>query len=44
MQGGIVLEFGGGEEFQPALGIVGTKYVKIDFDLLIGSFCLSIGL
>ena len=44
MWGGIVLEFSGREEFQPASGVVGTEYSKIGFDLLIGSFCLSISL
>ena len=31
----IVLEFSGGKEFWPASRIVGTKYSKIGFDLLI---------
>ena len=42
--GGIVLEFSGGEEFWPASRVVGAKYPKIGFDLLIGSFCLSVSL
>ena len=44
MRGGIVLEFSGRKEFWPASGIVGTKYLKIGFDFLIGSFGLSVGL
>ena len=39
-----MLEFSGGEEFCPASRVVGTKYPKIGFDLLIGSFGLSISL
>ena len=44
MWGRIMLEFCGRKEFQPALRIVGTKYLKIGFDFLIGSFHLSISL
>ena len=44
MKGSVVLEFGSREEFWPALGVVGTKYPKIGFNLLIGPFCLSVGL
>ena len=39
-----MLEFSGRKEFWPALGVVGTKYLKIGFNFLIGLFCLSIGL
>ena len=44
MWGRIVLEFSSRKEFWPTLRIVGTKYLKIGFDLLIGLFCLSVGL
>ena len=44
MWGGVMLEFSSGKEFQPASGVVGAKDPKIGFDLLIGSFSLSIGL
>ena len=39
-----MLEFSHGEEFQPASRVVGTKYPKIGFNLLIGSFRLSVSL
>ena len=44
MWGRIVLEFSSRKEFWPTSRIVGTKYPKIGFDLLIGSFRLSVGL
>ena len=42
MGNGIMLEFSGGEELGPLMGVVGTKDTKIGFDFLIGSFGLSI--
>ena len=42
--GRVVLKFGGREKIQPAVGVVGAQDTKISFNLLIGSFCLSIGL
>ena len=44
MWGRVVLELSGREEFRPASGVVGTKYSKVGFNLLIGSFSLSVGL
>ena len=40
----VVDEFGRSEELGLFLGIIGTKYPKIGFNLLIGSFSLSISL
>ena len=37
-----MIEFGGGKELSPFLGIVGTKDSKIGLNLLIGSFSLTI--
>ena len=42
MRNGVVLEFGESKELGPLMGIAGTKDTKIGFDLLIGSFGLSI--
>ena len=39
-----MLEFGGGEECGPLMGVIGTKDTKISFNFLINSFGLSIGL
>ena len=39
-----MLEFGGGKEVKPVLGVVGTKDTEIGFNLLVGAFCLSIRL
>ena len=44
MWGRIVLEFGIREEVWPASGVIGTEDLKIGFNFLIGSFCLSVGL
>ena len=44
MGNGVVLEFGGGEERGPLVGVIGTKDTKICFNFLISSFSLSIGL
>ena len=44
MWGGIMLEFGSREEVWPTSGIIGIEYLKIGFDFLVGSFCLSVGL
>ena len=40
----IVLEFSGRKKFWPASRVVGTEYLKIGFDLLVGSFHLPISL
>ena len=37
-----MVKLSGGEEVHPFLRVVGTEDVKICFNLLIGSFCLSI--
>ena len=39
-----MLEFSGGEELGPLMGIIGTKDTKICFEFLISSFGLSISL
>ena len=44
MGNGIVLEFCGSKELGPLVGVIGTKDMEIGFDLLIGSFSLSVGL
>ena len=38
------MKLSGREEIHPFPGVVGTEDVEICFDLLIGSFCLSISL
>ena len=42
MWGRVMLKFGSREEIWPTSGVVGTKDLKVGFNLLIGSFCLSI--
>ena len=44
MWGRVVLEFGGREEVWPTSRVIGTEDSKIGFNLLIGSFCLSVSL
>ena len=44
MWGRVVVEFGRGKELYPFGQVVGTEDAKVGFELLIGSFCLSIGL
>ena len=39
-----MVEFCGGEELRPFSWVIGTEYVEIGFEFLIGSFSLSIGL
>ena len=38
------MEFGGGEELHPFSWVIGAEDVEIGFELLIGSFGLSVGL
>ena len=38
------MKLSGGKKVCPFLGVVGTEDVEIGFDLLIGSFGLSVGL
>ena len=44
MGGRVMLKFSEREEVKPVLGVVGAKDAEIRFNLLIGAFCLSIGL
>ena len=44
MGNGVVLEFGGGKEFGPLVGVFGTEDMEISLYFLIGSFSLSISL
>ena len=44
MRNGVMMKLSGGEEVHPFLGVIGTEDMKICFDLLIGSFGLSISL
>ena len=39
-----MMKLSGGKEVRPFLRVVGAEDVKICFNLLIGSFCLSIRL
>ena len=39
-----MVEFGGGEELHPFSRVIGTEDAEISFELLIGSFSLSVGL
>ena len=39
-----MLEFGSGKEIKPGFGVFGAKDVEIHFYLLVGAFCLSVGL
>ena len=43
-KGGVVVEFCQGKELYPFSQVVGTKDAEISFELLIGSFSLSISL
>ena len=42
MWNGVMMKLSGGKEVHPFLRVVGTEDAKICFNLLIGSFCLSI--
>ena len=42
--GGVMVEFGRGEELHPFSQVVGAEYVEIGLEFLIGSFSLSVGL
>ena len=44
MRGSVVLEFSRRKEVWPTLRVVGTKYPKIGFDLLVGPLSLSVSL
>ena len=44
MWGGVMVEFGGGEELHPFSRVIGAEDAEIGLEFLIGSFCLSIGL
>ena len=44
MRGGVVVEFGRGEELCPFSRVIGAEDVEIGFEFLISSFCLSVSL
>ena len=44
MWGGVVVEFGRGEELYPFSQVIGAEDVEIGLKFLIGSFSLSVGL
>ena len=44
MRNGIMMKLSSGEEVRPFPGVIGTEDMEICFDLLIGSFGLSISL
>ena len=44
MWGGVVVEFGRGEELYPFGRVIGTEDVEIGLEFLIGPFSLSISL
>ena len=44
MWGGVMVEFGGGEELHPFSRVIGAEDAEISLEFLIGSFSLSIGL
>ena len=44
VRGGVVLEFGSGQEVQPVSRFVGAENTKVGFDFLVSVFCLSVSL
>ena len=42
--GGVMVEFGGGEELHPFSWVIGAKDVEIGLEFLIGSFSLPVSL
>ena len=44
MWGGVMVEFGGGEELHPFSRVIGAEDAEISLEFLIGSFSLSVGL
>jgi len=44
MMMGVMNEFGEGKHGRPRGLVVGTKYAEVDFEFLINSFSLSVGL
>ena len=44
MWGGVMVEFGGGEELHPFSRVIGAKDMEIGLEFLIGLFSLPVGL
>ena len=44
MWGGVMVEFGGGEELHPFSRVIGAEDAEISFEFLIGSLSLSVSL